>query len=251
MKYRFALMLLVLALMLPCGGCKKPNPEEADTTSQVMSRGKYAKAYGLFADASFSESGSLMFEAMKVLKESLVFDPGYSRANACMAYCILELCRSSNIVDEQVMDISISLESAYEYALRATSNNPTSAEAHSILAMVKMRMGDLEGAKKSLKIAADWDKTNREYLIARGDFYVMSNVSADDMARSYAKAVENYYKAIEMESTFGVPYVRILEIYETVDDAAGIESIITEITQHGMKISDTRRLRLRSKGLIK
>ncbi len=244
---RYFLLFLPL-LLVAAAGCSRPVDEEAKTNTEVISRGKFARGYAIFADAAFSEDGYRMVEALRAFRESLTYDPDFSRANAYFAYAMLELLRISPMEGEAIGGVTVSLETALRHARKAVEVNPDSGETRGVLAMALLRAGDLEAAEQQLKAARD--RENKDYLVAKGDWLRRNAEFTRHPAKAIAAAVECYLRAKAADPGFGVPYVRLLDVYEFVGDKEGIQGIVLEVKRLGKKISDTRRLRYIAHGLL-
>ena len=240
-------MLLILFALF--AGCKELVKEEADTPNQLASRGKLAGGMRLLFDASFSESTAGIMEAVRMFKESLTYDGSYSVANAYMAFAILELSRTINFSGEMVAGEVISVESALKYASRALEANPDSADGHSVLAMVCMRLHDYDGASSELSKVKRSMRENLCYLIAKADYLLgVSEKRPKNIAENLVKSAEFYVKATEVEPRCGIAYIRLMDLYELVEDGNGVKETLKVIKQMGMKTSPIRMIRYRQKG---
>ena len=183
--------------------------------------------------------------------QSLVNDPNFSKANAQMAIAICELSRMRGFVSQEVMGIQITLQNALVYANAATRCNPESPISWSALAIVSIRLSDFETAKAALKSAKKYGKTNWLYLIANGDFlFNFPYENSNKRAKNRSKAVASYKGSITYKENYGLAYTRLLDVYESLDDADGVLEIALLVKNLGHSLPNVRAARYRAAGVV-
>ena len=241
------MLLFSFALL---AGCGDKISEEPETSSEVASRGKFMAGLDELREGSFTENGRHYMNAVRLFKESLIYDETYSRANAMMALAVSELASMRLFKGQTVMGVSIEHEIARQYADKAIKANPTLPETCAIHSIVYTRMGEYEVAEDSLKKARSNDREDVYYFIAKGDYlFTIPEEKPQDKAENVIDAIEEYTNAIATGARIGIPYTRLLDAFEYIDDPRGIQQTAKLLKDLGYGLPSARAARYRAAGI--
>ncbi|MDZ7816846.1 MAG: hypothetical protein U5N86_12905 [Planctomycetota bacterium] len=101
-----------------------------------------------------------------------------------------------------------------------------------------------------MKAARSKGRDDVFYFIAKGDYlFSVPEEKPAEKAENVIDAIELYTSAIETGERIGIPYMRLLDAFEYIDDARGIQQTAKLLKDMGYDLPSARAAKYRAAGI--